>query len=129
MDRISWWRRSYSALVVLGLVLLAGCVSKAPPLHHPGPYNTPVEAFDATDAPYDPSTPAGADRPLSRDLSQLREARNAYEHSQAVQAARVQDRQARCRQRPGAHLVRIQDGSGDESAVYCQTGPADDADR
>lgn len=106
-----------------GLLMLAACMDHPPPPRHPGPYNDPVDAFDATDAPYDPSAPKGASGPLSNDLAHLRDARAAYEHSQAVQAARLRDQQEKCRQQPNAKLVHINDGTGDPDAVYCQTPP------
>ncbi|WP_233544011.1 hypothetical protein [Salinisphaera sp. Q1T1-3] len=117
--------RSVIRLAFAGLVVavLAGCVNEPPPPQHPGPYDDPVDAFNATRAPYDPNAAKGADQPLTRDLSQLRDARANYEHSQAVQRARLRDAQAKCRQQPDAHLVHIRDGSGDPDAVYCQSGP------
>lgn len=111
--------------LALGVSLaIGGCVDQAPRPAHPGPYESPVEAFDASRAPYDPS--AGVDspnQPLTQDISQLREARNAYEQSRVMQAADARARQAECRNDPNARLVRIQDGSGDPNAVYCQRAP------
>ncbi|MGN8199278.1 hypothetical protein ACS8Y6_11395 [Salinisphaera sp. RV14] len=105
-------------------LLLTACMNHPPPPRHPGPYKDPVDAFDATNAPYDPSAPTGAGQPLSDDIAHLRDARAAYEHSQTVQAARLRDQQEKCRKQPNAKLVRIHDGTGDPGAVYCQTPPA-----
>ena len=102
---------------------LAACMDHPPPPRHPGPYNQPVDAFDATDTPYDPSAPKGAGQPLSDDLAHLRDARAAYEHSQEIQAAQLRDQQEKCRKQPNAKLVHINDGTGDPDAVYCQTPP------
>lgn len=111
-------------LIAVAGALLTACVDNRPPPAHPGPYEQPVDAFDAARAPYDPT--AGRDRanqPLTEDISQLREARNAYEQSQIMQAADARAEQADCRDDPNARLVRIQDGSGDPNAVYCQRSP------
>lgn len=115
--------------VAVTTLMLSACMDHPPPPRHPGPYNDPVDAFDATAVPYDPSGPANASRPLSDDLAHLRDARSAYEHSQAVQAAHQRDEQEKCRNDPDAKLVRIQDGTSDPDAVYCQrpaTGSSDD---
>lgn len=114
--------RGVAAMTMFAL-LLAGCADAPFEPRHPGPYDDPVDAMNATTVPYDPNAAGGPDQPLTRDLSQLRDARSAYEHSQVVQRARRADQQARCRQDPDAHLVKIQDGSGDPDAVYCQSGP------
>lgn len=105
------------------VLMLAACMDHPPPPRHPGPYNDPVDAFDATDTPYDASAAGGPSRPLSDDMAHLRDARAAYEHSQAVQAARTRDQQKKCREQPDARLVHIDDGTGDPDAVYCQTSP------
>lgn len=102
-----------------GALPLAACTS-APPPHHPGPYTSPADAFNSVSAPYDPSIQTNSPQPLTHDIAHLRKARNAYKHSQAVQAARLQDEQQACKNNPDAHLVRIQDGTGDSEAVYCQ---------
>ena len=105
-------------LIAIAGALLTGCVDRRPPPAHPGPYERPVDAFNAARAPYDPT--AGMDRanrPLTEDISQLREARNAYEQSQIMQAADARAQQADCRDDPNARLVRIEDGSGDPDAV------------
>lgn len=109
------------ALAVIALAgLLAACMNQPPEPRHPGPYNDPVDAFDAVDTPYDPNSASGPGHPLTDDIAHLRDAREAYEHSQAVQAARLRDQQKRCRNTPGAKLVHIHDGSDDPDAVYCQ---------
>ena len=107
-----------------GLLMLAACMNHPPPPRHPGPYKNPVDAFDATNAPHDSSGPQGATGPLSDDIAHLRDAREAYQHSQAVQAAHRRDQQEKCRKQPNAKLVHINDGTGDPDAVYCQTPPA-----
>lgn len=104
-------------------LFLAACMNHPPPPRHPGPYKDPVDAFNATDAPYDAGAPTGVRQPLSDDVAHLRDARQAYEHSQAVQAARLRDEQKKCRQQPNARLVHINDGTDDPDAVYCQTQP------
>ena len=117
--------KALTLAMTAGLVLaIGGCVDRAPPNAHPGPYDSPVDAVDASRAPYDPSAAADSpNQPLTQDISQLREARNAYEQSQIMQAADARARQAECRNDPNARLVRIQDGSGDPNAVYCQRAP------
>lgn len=108
---------SFGALALF----IAGCSSHPPPPRHPGPYKTPADAFNSVQAPYDPTGgPKGGDQPLAEDIAHLQSAREAYQHSKALQRARTQDEQARCRQQPNAHLVHIQDGSGDSNAVYCE---------
>lgn len=115
-----------ASIALIGTVLLGACMNQPPEPRHPGPYAEPVDAFNAVDTPYDPNGgPMGTDRQLSDDIAHLREARRAYEHSQDIQAAERRTRQAQCRDKPGAKLVRIQDGSGDPDAVYCQM-PVDD---
>lgn len=104
----------------MAVLLLTACMSHPPPPRHPGPYKNPVDAFNATDVPYNPSASSGAGQPLSNDVAHLRDARQAYEHSQAVQAARTRDQQEKCRKDPNARIVHIQDGTDDPDAVYCQ---------
>lgn len=116
------------ALAVATAVLtLTACMDHPPPPRHPGPYKSPVDAFNATDAPYDPNPPKGANQPLSGDIAHLRDARAAYEHSQQVQAARRRDEQQKCRNQPNAKLVHIKDGTDDPDAVYCQLPPGSDS--
>lgn len=121
MNRGSITVRALAAATVA--LVLTACMNQPPPPRHPGPYNDPVDAFDATDAPYDPSAPKGANQPLSGDLAHLRDARTAYEHSQQMQAAQLRDQQEKCRKQPNAKLVHINDGTNDPDAVYCQMPP------
>jgi hypothetical protein len=106
-----------------GALLLAACMNHPPPPRHPGPYNDPVDAFNAVNAPYDPNSRSGINRPLTNDIGHLREARNAYKRSQAARKARVKAEQEACRNNPDARLVRIHDSSGDPDAVFCQSLP------
>ncbi|HET7313492.1 hypothetical protein [Salinisphaera sp.] len=125
MNSCSTTARGLAAATIV--LMLAACMDHPPPPRHPGPYDDPVDAFDATDAPYNPSA-RGPNQPLSQDLAHLRDARAAYEHSQAAQAARLQNQQEKCRNQPNAKLVRIHDGTDDPDAVFCQTRPGGDDD-
>lgn len=122
MNRIRYPARALVAM--LGVLVLAACMNHPPAPRHPGPYKNPSDAFNATPVPQQPyGGPQGSGQPLSRDLAHLRDARQAYEHSQAVQAAQRRDEQQKCRSQPNAKLVRIQDGTNDPNAVYCQPPP------
>lgn len=107
---------------IVATLLLAACMNQPEP-RHPGPYKAPVDAFNAVETPYDPSIRAGSVQPLTHDIAHLREARNAYKNSQAIQAARTKAKQQACRENPNARLVHIQDGTHDPDAVYCQSQP------
>lgn len=107
----------------LMLTLASGCafVERQPP-RHPGPYNDPVDAFNAMERPDDPTrSGSGAQRnELGGDLQRLHSAREAYNKDQARQAAELRREQAACRARSDARTVPIQDGTDDPDAVYCQ---------
>lgn len=110
-------------IVFWGVVLIAGCAYVEPhPPRHPGPYDDPVDALNATQAPADPSRSGVGpeDDDLGNNLRRLHQARETYNKDQAQQAARLRREQAACRANPDARKVRIQDGTDDPKAVYCQ---------
>lgn len=117
-------RPSAAGLVLVWcVVLIAGCAYVEPqPPRHPGPYNDPVDAFNATETPADP-TRSGAgpqNNDLGNNLRRLHQARETYKKDQILQAARQRRQQAACRANPDARKVKIQDGTDDPKAVYCQ---------
>lgn len=112
--------RLSGGLLILASLVLAGCANQPPRLRHPGPYKSPVDALNATDVPANPAFANGSHQPLTNDLGQLRDARSAYRHSQLIQKADRRARQKKCRDNPDAKIVRIQDGTDDPDAVYCQ---------
>lgn len=117
-------RRSTAAVLAGGLLtLMAGCAYVHPqPPRHPGPYNDPVDAFNATETPADPtrSPSVTQNHNLGSSLHRLHNAREAYNKDQAQQAAKLRREQAACRANPKARKVKIQDGTDDPDAVYCQ---------
>lgn len=119
-----FFHRKPVALAVIALAgITAGCAFVEPqPPRHPGPYNQPVDAFDATDMPNDPmQSNTGPQRnQLGNQLQQLHNAREAFDKDQARQAAELRREQAACRANPNAKTVKIQDGTDDPEAVYCQ---------
>ncbi|MDA3920273.1 MAG: hypothetical protein PF501_06295 [Salinisphaera sp.] len=110
--------------LLLALLTVSGCAFVEPhPPRHPGPYNEPVDAFNATEVPDDPTrSSAGPNNDqLGGDLQRLHSAREAYNKDQARQAAALRRQQATCRAKPNAKTVPIQDGTNDPDAVYCQS--------
>lgn len=118
--KTSFYYRQLSAIALVGLA--AGCAFVEPqPPRHPGPYNQPVDAFNATEMPNDPmrSTTGAQRNQLGDQLQQLHSAREAFDKDQQRQAAELRREQAACRANPDAKKVRIQDGTDDPEAVYC----------
>lgn len=108
-----------SLIAVCSVLMLAACMDHAPAPQHPGPYDAPADAFHAVGTPTYPGARPGVETPLTNDVAHLGEARNAYKHSQAAQAARAHARREACRNNPNAKKVRIQDGTGNSEAYYC----------
>lgn len=115
------------AITLAGLLLTA-CMDQPPSPRHPGPYEKPSDAFNATTAPTDPGGQRGGARPLTDDMAHLRDARSTYRHSQTMQKSRQRHEQEACRHDPDRHLVRIEDGTDDPEAVYCQDKPREAKD-